>query len=157
MITAIAGCGGQDPTSLAEPAGGLATTASASSAAPQPETTTGPAGPDLSAPTSPCNGFVPMYIGQGLTTSLPAGSVATGGESTADAVPVHAGWASFFVVDGVRVTIGRRLGTSAVPEADFSQRVDDGVVTYVAGGDQPLRECLLEMTTYDRALDEKDE
>jgi len=105
---------------------------------------------------SPCEDFSLRYLGKGLSTTLPADASATHGESTADLGPIHAGWAVEFELTAGPVTIGRRVGTTIVPEPNFSQRVVGDVVVFVKSESEPLRACILGAATYDRTLDEQD-
>jgi len=48
------------------------------------------------------------------------------------------------------------VGTTIVPETNFSQRVVGDVVVFVKSESEPLRTCILGAATYDRTLDEQD-
>lgn len=104
-----------------------------------------------------CDDFKPRYIGNGLTVSLPETAIFTAGESTADLGPVHAGTSAEFTFDGGVAAVGRRIGGDNVPEPNFDQRVENGVVLFVKATDAELRSCLLGTAHYDALQDEQDE
>ena len=111
--------------------------------------------PDATA--AACTGFVPRYIGHGLTAALPDTAQLIGGESTANSGPIPASAGINLIIDGRPVTIGRRVGDDLVPADSVSERADNGVIVFVQAEEAALRTCLLDSTTYDQAMDEQEE
>jgi len=155
VSVAVMSCDGHEPALGS--VGGVDEATEHSNITPPPSPESTPTGVETSgAAPSPCEDFSLRYLGQGLSTTLPADESATHGESTADLGPIHAGWAVEFELTDGSVTIGRRVGTTIVPEPNVSQRVVGDVVVFVKSDREPLRACILEAATYDRTLDEED-
>lgn len=98
---------------------------------------------DSDAVRSLCDGFEERYLGEGLFVSLPAAATGLTAQTTSDVGPIHAATAvDFDLGDGVEVTVGRRVGSSAV--------------IFVEADSPDLKRCLLEGSRYDPARDQED-
>ena len=106
---------------------------------------------------SACPDLTSRPIGAGLTAGLGHGWTATGGESTSDQGPVHAGVTFYFASDRGTVKIGRTLGGDDVSEGNIATRADGDVVVFVEAVDVELRRCVLDTVSYSAAADQDDD
>jgi hypothetical protein len=151
-VVGVAGCSSGStvaPTKLATIPGTPAPATTLPAPTPTPTPTSATA-------SSACAGFVVRDIGGGLSVALPPTATMTTAGGTTDSVPVQAGMAVEFSLDGALVTIGRYVGTIATPEPDVDKRIDDGVIVFVKAAVPSLRACVLAGTGYDDARDRAD-